>query len=118
MSLEITGRVFSFLEEQSGSSQRGEWKKREFIIETKETYPKKICISCWNEKVDDLKNLKVGQDVKVSINIESREYNGRWYTDVRAWRIESEAAGSPKAPEEFVPETFTEDSDLNDDLPF
>jgi hypothetical protein len=118
MSLEITGRVFSLLDEQSGSSQRGEWKKREFVLETKETYPKKICISCWNERVDDLKNLNVGQDLKVSINIESREYQGKWYTDVRAWKIEADGGNTAKAPEEFVTETFTEDSDLSDDLPF
>lgn len=89
MSLEIVGKMFKLLPEQSGTSTRGEWKKREFVLETKEQFPKKVCISCWNERVDDLKDIAIGQELKVSINLESREYNEKWYTDARAWKIES-----------------------------
>ncbi len=118
MSLEVSGKIFKLLPEQSGNSSRGDWKKREFILETQEAYPRKICISCWNERVDDLNGLGVGQDIKVSINIESREYNEKWYTDVRAWRIEKGGAGpSTSTP---TAETFADEGNAQyeDDLPF
>lgn len=90
MSLDITGKIIHFLEEVSGSSSKGPWKKKEFVVETLEQYPKKVCMSVWgDEKVSALNNFKLNDVVKVSVNAESREYNGRWYTDLRAWRIDS-----------------------------
>lgn len=88
MSLEVSGQIIKLMPEQSGESQRGPWKKQDMIIETNEQYPKKIAITCWGEKVDEIQKLQAGAQIKVSINIESREYNDRWYTDIRAWRIE------------------------------
>ena len=123
MSLEIVGKMFKLLPEQSGTSTRGEWKKREFVIETKEQFPKKVCISCWNERVDDLKNIAIGQELKVSINLESREYNEKWYTDARAWKIEVSAEGtgpSTGGDDEGFGTTVTETDpeSFQDDLPF
>lgn len=88
MSLELSGQVLKLLPEQSGQSQRGPWKKRDFILETNEQYPKKVAITCWGEKVDEISSLNPGTPVTVGINIESREYNDRWYTDIKAWRID------------------------------
>lgn len=88
MSLELSGQVVKLLPEQSGQSQRGPWKKRDFILETNEQYPKKVAITCWGEKVDEISSLNPGTPVTVGINIESREYNDRWYTDIKAWRID------------------------------
>jgi hypothetical protein len=122
MSLEIVGKIFKLLPEQSGTSARGEWKKREFVIETKEQFPKKVCLSCWNERVDDLKNLNIGQEIKVSINLESREYNERWYTDARAWKIEVGTQGTTSEPNDDFGNTVTESGtgtdEFQDDLPF
>lgn len=88
MSLELSGQVVKLLPEQSGQSQKGPWKKRDFILETNEQYPKKVAITCWGEKVDEISSLNPGTPVTVGINIESREYNDRWYTDIKAWRID------------------------------
>jgi len=84
--MELTGKIIKILPLQSGKSAKGEWQKQDFIIETQSQYPKKICISAWNSKFDLNSHLETF--VKVSIDIESREYNERWYTDVKAWKIE------------------------------
>ncbi|HXR80855.1 MAG TPA: DUF3127 domain-containing protein, partial [Saprospiraceae bacterium] len=62
--------------------KKGPWKKQEFIVETQSQYPKKVCLSVWGDKVDQF-SLSVGQFVNVSVELESREYNGRWYTEAR-----------------------------------
>jgi hypothetical protein len=100
MALEIIGKIQQILPQQSGIGKNGAWSKREFVIETMEQYPRKVCINVWGEKADSLEQqYSVGSVVKASINIESREYNGKWYTDVRAWKIDHATS------EESVPES-------------
>jgi len=86
--LKIHGTVTKILEPQTGESAKGNWTKQEFILETEnDKYPKSICIEIWGDKVDP---PQVGDVVICSINVESREYNGRYYTNVRAWKIDLE----------------------------
>ena len=96
MALELEGRIARKLNVQTGTSARGAWSKQEFILEYQEgNFPTQICMNVWGEdKVRDLDKYQVGDKVKVSFNLSSREFNGRWYTDVRAWRIEP--AGAPQ----------------------
>ena len=89
MSLQITGEVISVLEEKSGTGQNGEWRKQDFILETVGQYPAQICIGQWGERIDEFE-VTVGETLTVHIDLKSREYNDRWYTDVTAWRIERE----------------------------
>jgi len=127
MALEITGKILMIMNETSGQSKNGNsWVKQEFVIETYDKFPRKVMISTMGDKVQDLKRFKTGDEVKVSLNIESREYNGRWYTDVRAWRIEgsTENAGGNQTGggmnSDFTPDresSFTPDT-ATDDLPF
>lgn len=101
MALEVEGKIVRKLNVQSGVSQRGNWSKQEFILEYQEgSYPSQACFSVWGEdKVKDLERFQIGDNAKVSFNISSREYNGRWYTDLRAWRIETVSAqAQPAAP--------------------
>lgn len=111
---------------QTGKSSRGEWQKQDFILETQDQYPKKVCISVWNNKIELEPHLN--GLVKVFINIESREYNERWYTDVKAWKLES-LTNSGNAQEVPPPEYMDMDMGNNvdqnpgneeelDDLPF
>lgn len=81
--MQLIGKLISILPEVHGDGRNGPWKKQEFIIETEEGYPKKICISCWNDRVE-LNQDMLYKPVKLEVTIESREFNGRWYTDVRA----------------------------------
>ncbi len=96
--LEITGKLVKVLPETSGQGKNGTWTKQDFVIETDEQYPKKVCISAWGDKAQTLRSVKPGDMLKVSFNIESREYNERWYTDIRAWRIERSAANAADLP--------------------
>lgn len=75
---------------QTGTGKNGVWKKQEIIVETAGQFPKKVCISLWGDKADLPHEL--GTKLKIDFDVESREYNGRWYTDVRAWRIEAGGA--------------------------
>ena len=125
MSLELNGKLVKLLPVQSGESQRGPWKKQDMIIETNEQYPKKIAITCWGEKVDEIQNLAEGTNLLVAINIESREFNERWYTDVKAWKIDVQGAGSAQENTSTPEPTFDkgtapviENDETEGDLPF
>ncbi len=132
MALEIEGRIARKLNVQTGTSARGAWSKQEFIFEYQEgNFPAQICMNVWGEdKVRELDKYQVGDKVKVSFNLSSREFNGRWYTDVRAWRIEpaggvaqqqySHSAGiQTPPPMEIAPAPSIDDLPVgDDDLPF
>ena len=87
--MEIRGKIIELLPEKSGQSANGGWRKQEYILETDGQYPKKICFMAWGEKIDQF-NIKHGETVEVSVDLESRAYNGRWYTDVKAWKVSKE----------------------------
>ena len=97
--MELEGRIVRKLGVQSGTSARGAWSKQEFVFEYQEgNFPTQVCMNVWGEdKVRELDKYQVGDKVKISFNLSSREYNGRWYTDVRAWRIEP-AGSAPQQP--------------------
>ena len=85
--LTISGRIDSVLPLQQGESKAGKsWQKQEYILDTGGQYPKKVCFSLFGESITKFP-LQVGQDVAVSIDIESREWNSKWYTEVRAWNV-------------------------------
>lgn len=127
MALEISGKVIHKLNKTEGISKAGKpWSKQEFVLEIQDgQYPRKVCLSVMNEKVNELERYNVGDTVKASLNIESREYNGKWYTDVRAWRIEGNASAAPSTSSENnsyqsnTPEYSADGGDqATDDLPF
>jgi hypothetical protein len=113
--MEVKGKVIQLLPMQSGMGKKGQWKKQEFIIETQAQYPKKICLSAWGDKVDQYR-LAVGDMVSVSVDLESREYNGRWYTEARAWKLEK--SGSNQAPPPGDEPFSSQESPAFDDMPF
>ena len=123
--MEFEGTVYKILPVTKGTSARGEWQRQDVVFEMNEgSFTRKICVTFFN-KPDDVARLKEGAAYTVSVNIESREYNGRWYTDVRAWRIQprqqepAAAAAMPDMPpivEE--PSYASTPSQEVDDLPF
>ena len=132
MDLKITGKVTQILEEQSGEGKNGTWRKQEFILQTEGDYPKDVCIIQWGDNIDQFA-IKEGERLTTHIDIQSREFKGRWYTDIKAWRIEREgdaAAAQPQAKGKAQPAgpgaNFPEDedsgssssTDFDDDLPF
>ena len=122
--MELEGKIARKLNVQTGTSARGAWAKQDFIFEYQEgNYPSQVCMNVWGEdKVKELEKFQVGDKVKISFNLSSREYNGRWYTDVRAWRIE--AAGPQGVPPVSADDPYAAGMDAysaplaEDDLPF
>lgn len=115
--MEITGKLILKLEPTKGTSSKGEWTKQDIVIETAETYPKKICISFMKE-VEKIQAVQIGSNLTVHINIESREYNGKYYTNVNGWKFDVKSqpeTQSHKSANFVEPENLT--SNNGDDLP-
>jgi hypothetical protein len=114
--MQLSARLIQLLPLQTGTGKNGQWKKQDIIVETDGQYPKKICISVWGEKINE-DQLKVGNRLKIDFDVESREYNGRWYTDVKAWKVEVEGAAPATAEADTDPfgQSFTSD---DEGLPF
>lgn len=111
--MEIIGKLVQVLPLQTGTSKNGEWKKQDIIIETQGQYPKKVCIAIWGDRINPAQ-LQTGNQLKISFDVESREFNGRWYTDVKAWKIENAQTGNAM-PEETH---FVDNTQEDDILPF
>ena len=116
--MELTAKLVQILPLQKGTGKNGEWKKQDIIVETQTQYPKKVCVSIWGDKINE-KILQVGALLNISFDVESREYNGRWYTDVKAWKVDAAAnseSGNNSYNDEMPPDINYNDS--KDDLPF
>ncbi|MCD8394752.1 MAG: DUF3127 domain-containing protein [Bacteroidales bacterium] len=104
--MEITGKIILALPEASGTSKAGNpWKKREYVLETQENYPRKVFFDFFGERADQYP-LNVGETVKLSFDIESREYQGRWFTSIRGWKaekVDANAAAAAAAPAQAAP---------------
>lgn len=85
--MNIQGKFVKLGTLTEGTSARGAWRKQELIIQTEEQYPKTVCLTCWGDTIDSIANLTDGDRVSANISIESREFNGKWYTDVRAFSV-------------------------------
>ena len=134
--MEITGKVVRLGNLIEGTSARGPWRKQELIIETEEQYPKTVCLICWTNQIDEIQKFAPGQTIKAQIEISSREFNGKWYTDVRVWRFDPVGAApataaapaqpaqqpvmhqTPPATDAAAPEYYAPADDSTDDLPF
>jgi len=85
--MELSGKVFKVLPVESGEGKNGTWKKQMIVIETDGgKYPKKVAVVFWSDLVNN-DSFVEGRDISVEFDVESREFNGKWYTDVKAWRI-------------------------------
>lgn len=129
--MEIKGKIIQKLEPVGGTSKAGNaWSKQEYVLETIENFPKKIFFDFFGDRANQYP-LQVGDTITLSFDIESREYNGRWYTSIRGWKAEKEDAQAATAPmgapiAETVPNAvpappmpdFGASEGENDDLPF
>ena len=111
-----------------GVSKAGKaWKKKEWVLETPGMYPRRVKIHVFGDRADQL-NFEVGKAYKVDFDLESREFNGRWYTDVRGFKVEKAGAGAPVPPNNIpgglpgdfppAPADLTPTPGATDDLPF
>jgi len=114
--MQLTAKLIQLLPLQTGTGKNGQWKKQDIIVETETTYPKKICVSVWGDKID-AKLLQPGNQLKIDFDVESREYNGRWYTDVKAWKIEAVGVAPVASGDEPSIRAVIDMREV-DDLPF
>lgn len=123
--MEFEGVVYKIMPVTRGTSARGEWQRQDVVFDYNDggQFSRKICVTFFN-KESDVAKLREGETFLVSVNIESREYNGRWYTDIRAWRLQPKQAEVPgTGPMPDMPPIAEESSYASspaevDDLPF
>ena len=127
--MDAEGKIIVKLPLQSGVSKAGNnWSKQEYVLETQEAYPKKIHFSFFGDRANQYP-LEVGDTVRLSFDIDSHEYNGRWFTSINGWKAEkidlnNQARQTTEQNTTGVSETvppppvFTPAADEPDDLPF
>jgi hypothetical protein len=133
--MDISGKFMQQLPVQTGEGKNGTWQKGGFIIETSnEKFPKKVCFTTWGDIIGQTQGFQPGEMVKVYFDLESREYSGRWYSDIKAWKVENASNAAPsnnmpsntgRSSEPASPNTSTPASNggsftvsEDDDLPF
>lgn len=126
--MELSGKIFKVMPLESGEGKNGVWKKQQIIIETtSDKYPKKVAVQLWGDLTD--KGFQEGAEISVEFDVESREYNGKWYTDAKAWRINKNTSDSPAQQQTSTSNQSTTNStstpnnnigntEIDEDLPF
>ena len=126
--MELAGKVIAVLEPRGGVSKSGnEWKVQEYVIETHDQYPHRMCFDVFGADKIQQFNIQVGEELNVFFDIDAREWQGRWFNSIRAWKVERVSTAqqmppmdapfppmnaAPAAPVDFAA------SDEKDDLPF
>ncbi len=116
--MEISGKIIAVLPIATGQGKNGTWRSQDYVLETADQYPKKVCFNLFGDKIDQFP-IAIDETVNVSFDVESREYNGRWYTTIRAWKVDKNGSGNAPvavnsaaaAPFEVAP-AASEGSDL------
>lgn len=140
--MDLQGKVIAALPERKGTSARGEWVAQDFVIETHDSYPRKLAFTVFGADRLQRFNIQIGQEVMVSFDIDAHEYQGRWYNSVRAFDVRlvdpNAMQQMPPTPPPFVSAPFmdgttstsgtstsgfggsttTAQTDDGDDLPF
>ena len=111
--MEVAGRIKLIMDTQTFDSG---FQKREFVVTTKEQYPQDIKLECIKDRVELLDTVSPGEEVKVSFNLRGNEYNGRYYVNLQAWKIDKEGADDLTVND--INQEFQATGDAEDDLPF
>lgn len=124
--MELSGKVIAVLEPRSGTSKSGNpWKVQEYVLETHDQYPRRMCFDVFGDDKITQFNIQIGEELNVSFDIDAREWQGRWFNSIRAWKVERVNANQsapvatdvPFPPAPAAPVDFSS-SDEKDDLPF
>ena len=130
--MDIQGKIIAILLQRSGTSKTGNaWKSQDFVIETHDQYARKMCFNVWGDRIDQF-NIQEGEALTVSFDIDAREWEGKWFNTIRAWKIERgqqpvktaedmyKATAPEYHPDPNMPahEPFGEQNENRDDLPF
>ena len=123
MSMQVKGTLLQILKIESGVSKAGkEWKKQDFVIETNEQFPKNVCFTLFGDKITLIDDITEGSEIEVFFSLESRDFNGKWYHNINAWKIDG--AATANASKSYPPDYAVGDipperaDDSGNDLPF
>lgn len=114
----VTGILIAKLEPKTGSGANGQWIIQEFVIETDGQYPKKIAIEAWNDKASIIQNTPIGAKITLDYSVESKEYNGKWYTKAKLFKVESTSVADYGNANTPIPTANIPPSSDSSDLPF
>ena len=97
--MDLTGRIIAVLQPRSGVSARtgNAWMTQEYVMEVPGQYPRHMVFNIFGEDRIKQFNIQMGEDITVSFDIDAREFNGRWYNDIRAYNVTRGAAPVPGA---------------------
>ena len=125
--MELSGKIIAVLEKKSGVAKAtgNPWASQSYVLETHEAYPRKMCFEIFGEEKISQFNIQAGEELTVSFDIDAREYQGRWYNSIRAWKVERTPAAGVAAPApadmppmDMPPVNFSNSGNSTDDLPF
>lgn len=88
--MEIEGKIIAVIPPREGVSARTgtAWKTQDYVIETHDQYPRRCCFNVFGSDKIQLFNIQVGEELRVSFDIDAHEYQGRWFNSIRAWKVE------------------------------
>jgi hypothetical protein len=118
--MQLIGKLVQLLPIQTGTGRNGEWRKQDIIVETDGQYPKKLCLSIWGDRINE-ELLVVGRMLKLEFEAESREFSGKWYTDLKVWRVEVGTSNNGSVVQNNLENTAPLNLDSNEEedvLPF
>lgn len=118
MSLALKGTISKILPVETGTSKAGKgWKKQSFVVDTGEAYNPDVCFGLFgDDKLEMLTQFAEGEAVEVAFNVSSREFNGKYYHNIDAWKI-SKVGTSVQSPVS-APFPAAANVEGDDDLPF
>ncbi|MCR5269653.1 MAG: DUF3127 domain-containing protein [Prevotella sp.] len=117
--MDLRGKVIAIMEARGGVSNRtgNSWMTQEYVIEVPGQYPRKMMFNVFGEDRIKQFNIQAGEEITVQFDIDAREYNGRWYNDIRAYNIVRESAGQVPAATPFAPQAAPAESAANAPFP-
>jgi len=113
--MKLNGKVLAILPITTGEGKNGTWKSQDYVIQTDGQYAKKVCFNLFGDLIEK-SNVQLDSEVEIEFDIESREYNGRWYTSIKAWKCTTMGGAKQAAPVATTPQAPTPPEGT--DLPF
>ncbi len=115
--MEVQGKIIVILPESSGEGKNGAWRSRDAVLETDGQYPKRVVFNLFGDAIDKFPFV-IGDMVTVSFDIDSREYNGRWYPSIKAWRVNVSGGSSDSVASVASVASPISPMELDNGLPF
>ena len=120
--MEFQGKIIAVLPAKGGVSKSTgkEWKSQEFVIESHDKYPRKMCFEVFGDDKIQQFDIRAGEELKVSIDIDAKQWQDRWFNSIRAWKVERTGAAQPQPVQQVRTNVspFPPEETNNGDLPF